>query len=172
MDFFKTSMPSQQQVVSRWGGGGGGTKAAHSPPIAYDVRNIAFKGTAGWKILFIGSGWMVWSQSNHSAFIRYHCLQHYLGISWIYMEGDWGQLSHGPTYPLHPLNRPPPKKKQNAVVEIILKPCDTAIMTRQAAIMSLIKVRISTDLSSICILNCSYDPWSFDEMFARWINQL
>ena len=58
------------------------------------------------------------------------------------MEGDWGELSHGPTYP-HTLW---PNKPQSTAA--ILKSRDTVIMTRQAAIATLIEVRISTDLPS------------------------
>ena len=39
-------------------------------------------------------------------------------------------------------------------------------MTRQAAIASLIEVRISTDLSGEGTVNCSYGPWNYDEMFT------
>ena len=156
IDSFKTLIRSQRRVVNKWG-----------PPrplthhyIAYDVRNIVCNGTAAWKIMFIGSGWMVRSASNHSSSTPCHFLRHYLGMSWLYMEGDWSELSHGPTYP-HILW---PNKPQSTVT--ILKSCDTCIMTRQGAIASVIEVRISTDLPGAGTSNCSCDPWSYDEMFA------
>ena len=40
------------------------------------------------------------------------------------------------------------------------------IMARQAAIASLIEVRISTNLSGERTSNCSNDPWSYDEIFT------
>ena len=32
-------------------------------------------------------------------FSLYDFVQHYFGMSWIYLEGNWGELGHGPTYP-------------------------------------------------------------------------
>ena len=42
----------------------------------------------------------------------------------------------------------------------------TFIMTRQAAIASLIEVKTPTDLSSEGTSNYSNDPWSYDEIFT------
>ena len=48
-------------------------------------------------------------------------------MSATYVEGDWGELSHGPAYP-HALW---PNKPQSAVT--ILNSRDTFIMTRQTS---------------------------------------
>ena len=99
--------------------------------------------------------------SNHSASTHYHFIWHYFGMSLIYMEGDWGELGHGPTYPHALLANSP----QDAVT-ILEITWHIYYDPRQAAIVSLIEVKTSTYLSGEGTSDCSNDPWSYDEIFT------
>ena len=128
--------------------------------VAYDVRNIVCNGTAAWKIMFIGSEWMERSPSNHSAStptILFHTNLGWVGSMWKVTGVSWAtaQLIPTPSDPTNPRTLSPCWKSR-----------DTFIMTRQAAIASLIKVSISTDLSGEGTSNCFNDPWKYDEIFT------
>ena len=64
-------------------------------------------------------------------------------MSWIYMEGNWGELGHGPTYPHTPLTQLTP-----VTLLLFWKSRYTFVMNRQAAIESLIEFKTPIDLSS------------------------